>query len=74
MTVCDLLKASMQAHNLAKPRGRTSRPPGWLDSLREAARLRQEALRADPEQNEDCWLDYGNHEALMAFYADKDVL
>lgn len=74
MSVCDLLQASMQAHNKAKPKGRTARPADWLDHLRTAATLRQEALEADPERASACWAEYGNHDAFMRFYGEKGLL
>lgn len=54
--------------------GVAGRPNGWRDNLKEAARLREEALRVDPSRAEACWVEFGNHEALMGFYFDMAVL
>lgn len=70
MTVRDLLTASMMAHNAAKPKGRMARPAGWRELIAEAARLRREALEADPDRHDLCWSDFGDHDRMTAFYAD----
>ena len=74
MTVKELLEASMKAHDKARSRGKAGRPPGWLDDMRDAARLRKAALELDPDRFDLCWSDYGKHDALMGFYRDVEVL
>ena len=69
MTYSELLAMSLQIHNTL--RGNPKRPEGWLDSLREAARLRQEAVAANPEMTGPGW---EKHEQYMSFYRDKGVI
>ena len=76
MTVRDLLEASMMAHNAAKAKslgkgkGSGPRPAGWRELIGEAARLRREALEADPDRRDMCWSDFGDHDRMTAFYSD----
>lgn len=49
------------------------RPQGYKELLREACRLRREAFAADPEQLDECWPEFGNHEQFMRFYSDVGV-
>lgn len=64
----DLLRESMAAHNRALPGRDRKRPDGWLELLREASRLRSEALIADPDMTSPGW---ERHEQFVAFYKDK---
>lgn len=70
--VPDLLAESMSWHMKAKPQaGGKPRPHGWLEMLKKAKELRELALEMDPGRTDPAWATTGNHDALMAFYADK---
>ena len=79
MTISELLKASMAAHNRA--RGVPRRPENWLKHLKTAADLRRQAAALDPGFADPAWAEeerltphsHNTHRVLMAFYESKNL-
>ena len=79
MTVAELLRQSMAAHNQYKQLARQRDIARAREALTLARDLRKQAIEMDPDRSEPCWAEeqgktatgVDTHDALTQFYAEQ---